>query len=93
MTFFTSSFNSGTLHLQIFAIPIFEDYFLQRIIYIFFATNGLKNLYIYKIKFPVNNKIYFPVFTFFIYILYNNIIDHEIINIYISRYVQEINCR
>jgi len=37
---------------------------------------------IYKIKFPVNNKIYFPVFTFFIYMLYNNIINHEIINIY-----------
>jgi len=37
--------------------------------------------YIYKIKFPVNNKIHFPVFAFFMYILYNNITD-EIINIY-----------
>jgi len=38
--------------------------------------------YIYKIKFPVNSKIYFPVFVFFIYILCDNIIDHKIINIY-----------
>jgi len=38
--------------------------------------------YIYKIKFIVNNKIYFSVFVFFIYILYNNTINHEIINIY-----------
>jgi len=38
--------------------------------------------YIYKIKFPVNNKIYFPVFVFFIYILYDNIINHKIINTY-----------
>jgi len=57
---------------------------LQRIIYIYIyplllIKAGLKNIFI---KFPVNNKIYFPVFEFFIYILFNNIIDHEIINIY-----------
>jgi len=37
MTFFTSSLNSVTLHLQTFAIvasvvPVLGDYFLQRII-------------------------------------------------------------
>jgi len=47
MTFFTSSLNSGTLHLQTFAVvPVLGDYFLQRIICIFFAADGLKNTFI-----------------------------------------------
>jgi len=63
----------------LYAVLVLGDYFLQRIIYVFFAANGLKNI---LLKFPVNNKIYFPIFALFIYILYNNIIDHEIMNIY-----------
>jgi len=46
ITFFISSFNSGTIHLQTFAGPVLGDYFLQRIIYISFAANGLKNTFI-----------------------------------------------
>jgi len=42
MTFFTSSLNSGTLHLQTFAVPVLRLLFAAY--NIFFVANRLKNL-------------------------------------------------